>query len=85
MSAGTIVELLKVHGQMLDSELAVAAGLSMRQVKALLADMSARGEIMGCSVTLYRDGKPLQALQCRLSGYVPRTAPGRKPGTPSRR
>jgi hypothetical protein len=84
MSAGAIVELLKVQGQMLDSELAAATGLSLRQVRAVLADMTARGEIMGCNVILYRNDKPVEALQCRLSGYVPRAAPGRKPGTPVR-
>jgi hypothetical protein len=34
---------------------------------------------MGCNVTLYRNDKPVEALQCRLSGYVPPAAPGRKP------
>ena len=75
-----ILQQLKRNGQMLDSEIAVATGISMKQVHTALADMTARGEIMRCSVTRYEDGKPIQAMQCRISGHVPPASPGRKPG-----
>jgi hypothetical protein len=32
-----------------------------------------------CSLTRFEDGKRIDAWQCRVSGYVPPVAPGRKP------
>lgn len=75
-----ILQQLKKHGQMLDSEISVATGIPLKQVRSCLADMSAQGVILGCSVTRYAEGKPVQALQCRISGYVPPASPGRKVG-----
>ena len=71
---------LKRNGQMLDSEIAMATGISMQEIESSLAEMTARGQIMRCSVTRYENGALIQAMQCRLSGYVPPASPGRKPG-----
>jgi len=79
MHTKPILEQLRRNGQMLDSDIASATGISMKQIKSTLAAMSARGVIMGCSVTRYEDGKSVQAMQCRISGYVPPASPGRKP------
>ncbi len=80
MHTNPILQQLKRNGQMLDSEIAVATGISVKQIQSALADMTARGEVMRCSVTRYEDGKPIQAMQCRISGYVPPASPGKKPG-----
>jgi predicted ArsR family transcriptional regulator len=80
MNIAPILQQLKKHGQMLDSEIAVATGIPLKQLRSQLADMSARGVIMGCNVTRYEDGRAIQALQCRISGYVPPATPGRKAG-----
>jgi sulfopyruvate decarboxylase TPP-binding subunit len=80
MHAEPILQQLKRHGQMLDSDIAIATGIPMQQIQSTLESMSARGVIMGCRVTRYEGGKAIQAMQCRISGYVPPASPGRKPG-----
>jgi hypothetical protein len=42
-------------------------------------ELSAQGEISKCSVTTFKDGKPIEGIQCRIAGYAPPAAPGRKP------
>ena len=71
---------LKRNGQMLDSEIAMATGISMQEIESSLEEMTARGQIMRCRVTRYENGELIQAMQCRISGYVPPASPGRKPG-----
>jgi predicted ArsR family transcriptional regulator len=80
MHTASILEHLKRHGQLLDSEIASATGISLKNVRASLTDLSVRGEISRCTVIRYNDGRPVEAIQCRISGYVPPASPGRKPG-----
>ena len=37
------------------------------------------GEVVMCHLTRYEGTKTIEAWQCRVSGYVPAPAPGRKP------
>jgi len=37
------------------------------------------GEVVMCQLTRYEGSKTIEAWQCRVSGYVPAPAPGRKP------
>jgi len=80
MNTAPILAYLKKHGQLLDSEIAAATGIPMKAVRASITDLSERGEISRCSVTRYHDGKPVEGILCRISGYVPPASPGRKPG-----
>lgn len=80
LGSAQILECLKRHGQLLDSEIASETGISLKNVRATLLDLSVRGEISRCNVTRYSNGQPVEAIQCRISGYVPPAAPGRKPG-----
>ena len=75
-----ILQYLKKHGQQLDSEIAAATGIPLAKVRVSLAELSARGEISKCSVTRYTDGVPLEGMLCRIAGFIPPSAPGRKPG-----
>lgn len=79
MHTEKVLEQLKKHGQLLDFDIAAATNISIEDVRASLSELSARGDISKCNVTSYVSGKPVESLQCRLSGYVPRPAPGRKP------
>lgn len=79
MHSEPILQYLKKCGQLLDSEIASATGISLKNVRASLTELSVRGEISRCSVIRYNDGKPVEAMQCRISGYIPPAAPGRKP------
>jgi len=79
MHTAKVLEYLKKHGQLLDFDIAAATNISLDDVRASLSELSARGDISRCTVTSYVKGKAVEGFQCRLSGYVPRPAPGRKP------
>lgn len=81
MHTENILKHLRRNGQMLDSEIAIAAGISLKQVHSSLESLTDKGMIMRCNVTRYQGGKPVQSVQCRISGYVPPASPGRKPGS----
>jgi predicted ArsR family transcriptional regulator len=74
-----ILDYLKQGGDRLDSEIAAATGLSLASVRRGVADLQARGAVMVCRSIRYKDGKEIDGVLCRVSGYVPPKAPGRKP------
>jgi len=49
-------------------------------VRTSLTELSARGEISMCNMTVFKNGTPTEGLFCRVSGFFPPAAPGRKPG-----
>jgi predicted ArsR family transcriptional regulator len=73
-----ILNCLKKHGQRLDLEIASEMGLPLATVRQRLAGLAATGAIITCSLTRFENGKRIDAWQCRVSGYVPPLAPGRK-------
>ena len=80
MHTTKVLEHLKKHGQLLDFDIAAATNISLDDVRASLSELSARGDISRCTVTSYVKGKAIEGFQCRVSGFIPRPAPGRKPG-----
>ena len=76
-----ILEYLKKGGggERLDSEIAAATGISLTAVRDYVTKLQARGAVMVCRSIRYKDGKEINGLLCRVSGYVPPKAPGRKP------
>jgi predicted ArsR family transcriptional regulator len=83
MHNAPILQHLKKHGQQLDSEIAAATGIPLPKVRSSLSDLSARGEISKCNVTRFNDGHPVEGILCRVAGFIPPSAPGRKPGVKS--
>lgn len=79
MQTATILQYLKKHGQLLDSEIATGTGIPIEQVRESITELSAQGEISRCTVTSFNNGKPIEGFQCRIAGYFPPAAPGRKP------
>jgi DNA-binding IclR family transcriptional regulator len=73
------LQCLKKHGERLDSEIAEEMGMPLATVRECLVRLAAAGEIITCNLTRFESGNPVQALQCRVTGYVPPKAPGRKP------
>ncbi len=73
-----ILQYLKNRGECLDSEIAAATGLSLAKVRLSVTDLSARGDVMMCRSIRFVDGKQIDAMLCRVSGYIPPAAPGRK-------
>jgi len=79
MHTTTLLQCLKKHGQLLDSEIAAETGIPLAKVRGSLPDLSERGEISHCSITRYNKGKAVEGFLCRIAGYVPPPAAGRKP------
>ena len=73
-----ILEYLKNNGERLDSEIAAAIGMSLANVRRGMSDLSARGDVMMCRSIRFKDGKQIDGLLCRVSGYIPPASPGRK-------
>lgn len=73
------LKCLKKHGQRLDLEIAKEMGLPIAEVREHLSSLAATGAIVKCELTRFENGTPIHAWQCRVSGYVPTPAPGRKP------
>ena len=73
------LQCLKKHGQRLDSEIAKEMGMTLVAVRAQLSALADRREAILCKTIRFENGKQLEAWQCRVSGYVPPAAPGRKP------
>ena len=74
-----VLECLKKYGQRLDVEIAKEIGVPLATVRTRLLGLAATGEIITCHLTRFEGGKRMEAWQCRVSGYVPPPAPGRKP------
>ncbi len=74
-----ILECLKKYGQRLDIEIAKETGVPLATVRNGLAGLAATGAVITCNLTRFENGKRLDAWQCRVSGYVPPLAAGRKP------
>lgn len=74
-----ILQYLKKHGDRLDKEIAAGTGISLANVRLHLTELSAKGEIMVCRSIRFEKGKEVEGIRCRLAGYIPPAAPGRKP------
>lgn len=73
-----ILQYLKTHGEKLDTEIAEAMGLSIAKARVELTSLAAEGEIMTCHTIRFEKGKKIEGVSCRLSGFIPKAAPGRK-------
>ena len=80
-----ILQYLKNNGERLDSEIAAATGMSLQSVRAAVATLSAKGDVMMCRSIRFKDGQPIEAILCRVAGYIPPASPGRKPKAPAER
>jgi DNA-binding IclR family transcriptional regulator len=73
-----ILQLLKTRGERFDSEIAEATGISLAKVRLHLTELAAKGEVMSCHSIRYEKGKKIEGIRCRVAGYIPPAAPGRK-------
>lgn len=73
-----VLECLRKHGQRLDIEIAKDTGLAIADVRIDLEALSRAGSVITCKITRFARGQRTDALQCRMAGYVPPHAPGRK-------
>ena len=54
-----IMRYLKVHGELLDSEIASGTGIPLAKVSRSVSDLSAKGEVIMCRLTRFTDGKKI--------------------------
>jgi len=73
-----VLDCLRKHGQRLDLEIAKETGVPLEAVRETLNGRAATGAVILCTLTRFERGKRIDAWQCRISGYVPPLAPGRK-------
>jgi DNA-binding IclR family transcriptional regulator len=74
-----VLECLQKYGQRLDVEIAKETGLPLATVRTHLVGLVASGAVITCNLSRFDKGRRLDALQCRVAGYVPPRAPGRPP------
>jgi transcription initiation factor IIE alpha subunit len=74
-----ILQCLKKHGQRLDLEIAKETGVPLSTVRQRLTGLAATGAVIMCNLTRFENGKRIEGWLCRVSGYIPPAAPGRKP------
>lgn len=73
-----VLEYLKKHGQRCDREIAKETGISLIQVRSSILELESTKSISSCSVINFEDGVAIEGMLCRISGYIPPAAPGRK-------
>jgi DNA-binding IclR family transcriptional regulator len=73
-----ILQFLKARGERLDTEIAEATGLPLTKVRLHVSELTAKGQVMSCHTIKYVKGKKIEGISCRISGFIPPAAPGRK-------
>lgn len=74
-----ILQHLKINGEQSDLEIAAATGMSQAAVRIHLSELAANKEVMLCNSIRFVEGQEIEGIRCRLSGYIPKTSPGKKP------
>jgi hypothetical protein len=72
------LQCLKKYGQRLDSEIAKETGVPLATVRESLTSLVATGAVIMCHLTRFEKGERIDGWLCRVSGYIPPAAPGRK-------
>ena len=73
------LQCLKKHGQRLDREIAKEMCMPLATVRQHLVALAESKEAIVCKTIQFENGRQSEAWQCRISGFVPPAAPGRKP------
>jgi transcription initiation factor IIE alpha subunit len=79
MNLKEIFNYLKQKGERLDTEIAAATGIPLADVRIHLSELSKIGDVIMCHTTRYIEGKKIEGMLCRVAGFTPTAAPGRKP------
>ena len=73
------LQYLKKHGQRLDLEIARELRVPLATVRQHLTALAESREAIVCKTIQFENGKQFEAWQGRVSGFIPPSAPGRKP------
>jgi predicted ArsR family transcriptional regulator len=78
-----VLQCLKKYGQRLDVEIAEEIRLPIATVRSRIAELRASGAVVTCKLTRYDGDRTIEAWECRVSGYAPKPAAGRKAKGPA--
>jgi len=78
MPTNQIMDYLKKHGEQLDAQLADATGITLSCARKYLSELTEMGEVITCHSIRFENGKKIEGIKYRASGYVPPAVPGRK-------
>jgi DNA-binding IclR family transcriptional regulator len=73
-----ILQYLKTHGESLDTKIAEATGIPLSKTRLHLAELTAKREVMSCHSIRFENGKKIEGISCRLTGFVLKAKPGAK-------
>jgi hypothetical protein len=73
-----IIQYLKTHGESQDSDIAKAFGVTLANARIQLTELAGNKEIMYYHSIKFVGGKKIEGMRCRVAGYIPPAAPGRK-------
>ena len=73
------LQCLKKHGQRMDLEIAKEMHVPLATVRQHLTALAESRQAIVCKTIRFENGQQLEAWQCRISGFIPPAAPGRKP------
>lgn len=63
----------------MDFQIAKDLGTTLQAAKEKLAELAASNEVIMCYVMRFEGKQKIEGYACRISGYIPPAAPGRKP------
>ena len=72
------LQCLRKHGQRLDLEIASEMRMPLATVRQHLTALVERREAIVCKTIQFENGRPFEAWQGRVSGFIPPATPGRK-------
>lgn len=73
-----ILQYLKANGERFEAEIALGVKQPLANVKKSVEQLLAKGEVIACHSIQFKDGKRIEGRRCRIAGYIPPAAPGRK-------
>lgn len=74
-----ILEYLADHGEGSDSEIAIATGIPLTDVRFHLSELVSRQAILACSSIRFEQGQAIEEIICRMVGYSQPIKPRKKP------
>lgn len=74
-----ILQCLKENGELLDAELAAAAGLSLKETRDRIQSLAEKGKVMTYPSTRILEGQRIVGIRCRLAVHTRPAKSGRRP------
>ena len=73
-----ILDYLKKHGECIDTEISAGTGISLATLHQHLSELMAKGEIIACHATRFKEGIKSEVIISRLVGRGPVIKPAKK-------